>query len=162
MKIIVAVEDKQFGEAIADFVSQHEWGNDAEFKVIHVVEPVIIPAVYGYPNDLSLDLMEEQRRAGKSLLMSVGTKLTESIPAIKIKEEVLEGYPKEIIIDEAKKWPADLIVLGSHGRRGISQFLLGSVSMSVLSAAPCSVMVVKMPKQNEKSVEKVKQAAAHK
>jgi nucleotide-binding universal stress UspA family protein len=51
--------------------------------------------------------------------------------------------PKELILEEAHKWGADLIVLGSHGRRGISRFLLGSVSEAVASHAHCSVEIIR-------------------
>ena len=55
----------------------------------------------------------------------------------------LSGNPKEVILEEAKKWNADLIVVGSHGRRGIKRLLLGSVSEAVAMKAPCSVVVVR-------------------
>jgi len=43
----------------------------------------------------------------------------------------------------AKEWKADNIVMGSHGRKGLSKFLMGSVSSAVMQHAPCSVMLVK-------------------
>jgi nucleotide-binding universal stress UspA family protein len=57
--------------------------------------------------------------------------------------EVLSGNPREIILNDAKKWNADLIVVGSHGRRGFKRFLLGSVSEAVAMNAHCSVVVVR-------------------
>ena len=45
---------------------------------------------------------------------------------------VLVESPRETIVEEAKTWGADLIVVGSHGRRGITEFLLGSVSEAVV------------------------------
>jgi nucleotide-binding universal stress UspA family protein len=53
------------------------------------------------------------------------------------------GEPCGVILDTAKKWGADLIVLGSHGRRGLDRFLLGSVSEAVAIHAACSVQVVR-------------------
>jgi nucleotide-binding universal stress UspA family protein len=47
------------------------------------------------------------------------------------------------IIDLAKSWTADLIVMGSHGRTGVSRLFLGSVAEDVLKDAPCSVEIVK-------------------
>jgi nucleotide-binding universal stress UspA family protein len=55
---------------------------------------------------------------------------------------VLSGNVKEVILEEARKWDADLIVVGSHGRRGFKRFLLGSVSEAVVMNAHCSVVVV--------------------
>jgi nucleotide-binding universal stress UspA family protein len=56
---------------------------------------------------------------------------------------VLLGGPRSVIIDEADKWGADLIVVGSHGHRGFERFLLGSVSEGVARHAHCSVEVIR-------------------
>ena len=56
---------------------------------------------------------------------------------------VRTGDARHEIIDYAAAWPADLIVIGSHGRRGLDRFLLGSVSEGVVRHAPCSVEVVR-------------------
>lgn len=52
------------------------------------------------------------------------------------------GEPAQAIVHEARAWSADLLVLGTHGRRGAARLLLGSVAESVLRHAPCSVLVV--------------------
>ena len=61
---------------------------------------------------------------------------------LKISTEVMRGGPDQQIIEKAKEWNADLIVVGSHGR-GFWGRLLGSVSDGVVHHAPCSVMVVR-------------------
>jgi nucleotide-binding universal stress UspA family protein len=53
------------------------------------------------------------------------------------------GEPRAVILDAAKTWGSDLIVLGSHGRRGMDRFLMGSVSEAVAIHAHCSVEVVR-------------------
>jgi nucleotide-binding universal stress UspA family protein len=53
------------------------------------------------------------------------------------------GEPKVKILEQASKWGADLIVLGSHGRKGLKHFLLGSVSETVARHATCSVEIVR-------------------
>jgi nucleotide-binding universal stress UspA family protein len=52
------------------------------------------------------------------------------------------GDPPQIICNTAKSWEADLIVVGSHGRKGLGELLLGSVSNYVMHHAPCSVLIV--------------------
>ena len=54
-----------------------------------------------------------------------------------------EGDPETAITDYAKKWGADLIVVGSHDRSRVERFLLGSVSESIVKHAPCSVLIIK-------------------
>ena len=61
---------------------------------------------------------------------------------IQVSSEVLKGSPEQRIVEEARRWKADLIVVGSHGR-GFWGRLLGSVSDAVIHHAPCSVLVVR-------------------
>lgn len=63
---------------------------------------------------------------------------------LKISSEILRGAPDQQIIEKAKEWNADLIVVGSHGR-GFWGRMLGSVSNGVVHHAPCSVLVVRKP-----------------
>lgn len=65
---------------------------------------------------------------------------------------MLSGNAKEVILDEAQKWAADLIVVGSHGRRGFRRLLLGSVSEAVAMNAHCSVVVVRGPARPQERV----------
>jgi nucleotide-binding universal stress UspA family protein len=62
---------------------------------------------------------------------------------LKVESVVRDGHPQTVIVDEARKRSADLILLGSHGRTGLKRLLLGSVALSVVSHAPCSVEVVR-------------------
>jgi nucleotide-binding universal stress UspA family protein len=64
---------------------------------------------------------------------------------VNTKTSVMQGEAKSIIVDYAKGWGADLIVLGSHGRKGLEHFLVGSVSEAVLRHAHCSVEIVRLP-----------------
>jgi nucleotide-binding universal stress UspA family protein len=60
-----------------------------------------------------------------------------------ITTEIVEGSPKELIVEAAEKWGADLVVLGCHGFGPVKRFLLGSVSQAVALHAPCSVQIVR-------------------
>jgi universal stress protein A len=53
------------------------------------------------------------------------------------------GEPFEAIVEAAQKNNADLVILGTHGRKGVSRFFLGSVASRVISTAPCPVMTVR-------------------
>lgn len=59
---------------------------------------------------------------------------------------VIVGDARNVILDVAGEWKADLIILGSHGRTGLGRFFLGSVSEAVARHALCSVQIVRMPK----------------
>jgi nucleotide-binding universal stress UspA family protein len=77
---------------------------------------------------------EEAIDSARKTLEAAGLTTSESI-------SVLAASPKEIILQEAAVWPADWIVLGSHGSSGLSRFLIGSTSEAVATHATCSVEV---------------------
>ncbi len=56
---------------------------------------------------------------------------------------IYEGFPEECILDYAKRQEADIIIMGSHGRRGLKRMILGSVAEHIVRRAPCPVLVVK-------------------
>ena len=59
---------------------------------------------------------------------------------------VREGDARKVILDCAAEWEADLILVGSHGRKGVAHMVLGSVSEAVARYAPCSVEIVRLRK----------------
>ena len=67
---------------------------------------------------------------------------------VSVETRVLTGVPYEDIVRVAEELPADLIILGTHGRTGMSHLLLGSVAERVIRLAPCPVLTVK-PKAAE-------------
>jgi nucleotide-binding universal stress UspA family protein len=67
-----------------------------------------------------------------------------------IGEVVLKtGDPRDVIDQTAQELHADMIVMGTHGRRGISRALLGSVAETVVRSAPCPVLTVRHPKSGK-------------
>ena len=65
-----------------------------------------------------------------------------SIPAPTLQGTVRLGSPAHVILGVAREWDADLVVLGTHARRGMPRFFLGSVAETVLRKAPCSALVI--------------------
>lgn len=70
-------------------------------------------------------------------------KMTEPLAAegIDVETRLVEGVPYQAVIDEAKEWGADLIVMGTHGRSGFERAFLGSVAERVVRLAHCPVLV---------------------
>jgi nucleotide-binding universal stress UspA family protein len=67
-------------------------------------------------------------------------------PGIVVRHVFLQGDPAVEIVRYARDSAADLIVMGTHGRTGLERLLMGSVAEKVMRDAPCSVLVVKLPK----------------
>jgi nucleotide-binding universal stress UspA family protein len=142
MKILLAVDDSKYSQAAIRGVSQIAHPQDTEVRVLHVLEP-ILEAQWSSPH-VHAEMIAQRRPEATEMVK----RAAESLKAVgfKICSYALEsGIPKVVIIDEAKKWGADLIVLGSHGRTGLDRFLLGSVSEAVARYAPCSVEIVRAP-----------------
>jgi nucleotide-binding universal stress UspA family protein len=66
-----------------------------------------------------------------------------------VNTRIIEAEARNGILDIAAEWGADLIVLGSHGRKGLQRFLLGSVAEFVARHANCSVEIVRVPRKRE-------------
>jgi nucleotide-binding universal stress UspA family protein len=106
--------------------------------VVEVPSLLVAREMGGY--DRGLDAAAESKQA--EILV---TKVAEVLRSkgLKVTAAVEHGDPRSKIIDTAKEWHADLIVLGSHGRKGLDRFLMGSVSEAVARHAPCSVQIVR-------------------
>jgi len=113
---------------------------------LHVVEtPSLLVAreMGGYHSALDPAWEAESKHAEAFVAQTVEVLRSKGLKATTAVEK---GDPKSKIIDEAEKWKADLIVLGSHGRKALDRFLMGSVSDAVARHAPCSVEIVRIPK----------------
>ncbi len=156
MRVLIAVDDPSSSVAIIDFVADCGLYRDASFRVIHVMNPIMVnehPAIAYAP---FLEPATNQYAGEAREMIDAATKRLHdkvSKPAL-INADVLLGLPTTVIIEQARKWPADIIVIGSHGRSGFKQFLLGSVSREVVAKAPCSVLVVRLD-QNHQSEPKI-------
>ena len=145
MKIVLAIDGSKFSEAAAQAVITQRRPDSTEIQVLHVVEPpslLVAREMGGY--DRALDAVwEQETKQAQALVTKVADELRSK--GLKVTTTVEQGDPKSKIIDAASKWHADLIVVGSHGHKGLEHFLLGSVSDAVARHAGCSVEIVRIP-----------------
>jgi nucleotide-binding universal stress UspA family protein len=146
MRILLAIDDSKFSEAATRALIEQIKPSGNEVRVLHVMEPMTLGSEI-YIRDWEEVSTQLQVRA-QALLK----RTAEALQAKGFRAETVleEGDLKSIIMDVGEKWPADLIVMGSHGRKGLSRFLLGSTSESVVRHAHCSVQVVRLA-QSKKS-----------
>jgi nucleotide-binding universal stress UspA family protein len=145
MKILLAVDDSAYSkEALRSMVAQFK-DQDAEVRVLSVVEPVsVYISADAFPHFTpQVQEIEEDRKQQANELVAA---LTQQLQQERFKASgvVDVGDAKTKILENASNWGADLIVLGSHGWKGINRFLLGSVSEAVARHAPCSVEIVRL------------------
>jgi nucleotide-binding universal stress UspA family protein len=153
MKVLVAIDDSEYSEAAVQSVIERTWPADTEFMIVTVVEPVFTE--YAYPEG---QVLEASKKAQEQLIFNREDLLTATIkrfrkelPQAESTCWLFEGGIAETIIREAKDWPADLIVLGSHGRSGLAKMFMGSVSEQVATRLPCSVEIVRPKKAGQLS-----------
>jgi nucleotide-binding universal stress UspA family protein len=151
MKIVLAIDGSKYSEAAVQSVIEQAQPQGTEVRVLHVVQPpsqalefVVSAAgqVAGYMPTLAPEFEAELKQAGELVAKTVGLLRSKDLTATFAVEQ---GDPKSKIIEVADKWRADLIVVGSHGRKGLEHFLLGSVAEAVAHHAGCSVEIVRIP-----------------
>ncbi len=141
MKILLGIdESKSSGDVLKAVAAQFRTDN-TDVRVLHVLQP-IAPAppqmAAGYAPEL-----EGLKKPAQDLVERIAKELRSA--GFKVDTAVEIGDIRETIIDSAAAWRADLIVVGSHGQRGIQRFLLGSVTEFVARHAKCSVEIVRAP-----------------
>jgi nucleotide-binding universal stress UspA family protein len=149
MKILLAIDSSEYSAAAIKEVAKRPWPARSTVRVLSVVEPY--PAIAVEPSYGGSDILETLDREMKRRATNLTEKTVNRLKSkdLKVEARVRTGDPSSEIVDEAREWSADLIVLGSHGYTGIKRLFLGSVALSVVGHAPCSVEVVR--KQSKKS-----------
>jgi nucleotide-binding universal stress UspA family protein len=139
MKILIAVDGSEFSEAAVREVVQSR-PKDAQIQVMHVIEP--LPAVEGWAYAVNWQqILQDQRKEAEGFVAEAAKALRDA--GFTVTTAIEEGIAKSIIVEVASQYHADLVVVGSHGRKGLARFLLGSVSEGVARHAPCSVLIVR-------------------
>jgi nucleotide-binding universal stress UspA family protein len=149
MKILLAVDGSEFGDAAVEEIANRPWAPRSEVHIISVIHLPFTPTpeTQSLPDSYYSQLERAERERAGSVVNRAIARLREGGASretpLTLTSEVILGHPAETIIETAKKWGYDLIALGSHGYRGFTRFLLGSVSYAVASHAPCSVEIVR-------------------
>ena len=137
MKLLLAIDGSKCSEAATQALIAQYQSQGTEVKVLNVVDlPLPIPTSDAAAfHKLSLEHGHELVEQAEQLLNKAGYKTQTAVE---------EGDPKSKIIEQAARWKADTIVMGSHGRKGLDRFLMGSVAENVSRYAPCSVEIVRI------------------
>lgn len=140
-RILVAADSSEQASEACSFAAEEY--PDATLVLLHVINP----AEAGYSAEASIpsfseEWYEQQEAAAESLFDDLEATATEA--GVETVERVLEvGRPTQVIVDYAEDNDIDQIVMGSHGRAGMSRILLGSVAEIVVRRASVPVTVVR-------------------
>jgi nucleotide-binding universal stress UspA family protein len=144
MKVLLAIDHSQCAQAALHSVAARPWPPHTAIRVLHVIEPLSLllgRELTAQDQGIEAVWVARQEEA-KGLIEKAAEKLRGA--GMNATTALVEGDPKSQIIDVARQWDADLIVLGSHGWKGLYRFTMGSVSEAVVRHAHCSVEIVRM------------------
>jgi nucleotide-binding universal stress UspA family protein len=145
MKVLMGIDDSKCAAEIAHAFVEQVRSQNTEVLVLHVIQPLGLSAApemaAGYAPELA-----DLKQPAHDLVERIAQQLRAE--GFKAETAVETGDVRERILDSASEWRADLIVLGSHGKRGIQRFLLGSVAEFVARHAKCSVQIIRTPTGN--------------
>jgi universal stress protein A len=140
-RMLIAIESSPIGARAVDVGVDLARQLGAEIALVRVTEP---PSAHGTDAGiLARELIVQLQKEDQDLIfgfrerLSLGSSVLAFVPS---------GDPATEIVRAAKEWPADVIVIGSHGRKGMARALLGSVAEAVTRYAPCPVLVVRAEK----------------
>lgn len=151
-RILVAVDDSAISQQAFSKALSLAKVFASKLHLIHVIVPVTqeyqdasLIAFSGgfYPGGMDQVVKETWsniEEAGLSLLKDFGEKAQKAGVVAEFTQKI--GQPDREIVEFARDWGADLVVIGSHGRTGLNEFVLGSVSNYVLHHVSCSVLLI--------------------
>ena len=144
-RILLAIDDSKYSEnALRTFIAERVPALTA-VRVLHAVEPVELPfypeLTAPFPVSFS-DIEKKRREEGRKLVDRAVARLRAA--GFDADGVVRSGPVRTEVVETARKWRAELIMLGSHGRKGLARIMLGSVSDYVAHHAHCSVQIVRL------------------
>jgi nucleotide-binding universal stress UspA family protein len=142
MRLLLAIDGSEASELAMRSVADRPWPSGSTLRVL-VVARSVYPEYGGGP--FFPETVERLTRRALDEATAVATRTAESLAAteLTVDTSVRQGDPRLEIVAEAQAWPADLLLVGSHGRTGVQRWLIGSVAEYVVRHAPCSVEVVR-------------------
>ncbi|HUN62975.1 MAG TPA: universal stress protein [Candidatus Sulfotelmatobacter sp.] len=145
MRVLVATDGSQYGEAAVRAVATRPWAKGSTFKVLSSPEYPVLVGEYPYYAPEQVAELSKQSVENAKKAVHTGTESLKQA-GLTVSGEVIEPLdtPAHSILAAAEDSKTDLIVMGSHGRRGFDRLILGSVSESVALHATCSVELVRI------------------
>jgi nucleotide-binding universal stress UspA family protein len=165
MRVLLAVDGSACSEMAVHTVMGRFRPGDTQVKVLHAVEWMReMPLCFQYASGPTAghDVVESRNASferARKLVEGVAAQL--EFKGFHPSVSTPDADPRHAILEAAREWPADLIVIGSHGRQGLDRLFMGSVAESVARRAPCSVEIVGMPMPAADSDALESQHAAH-
>ncbi len=138
MKVLFAYDGSECAERALDDLQKAGLPAGTEVCLLAVIEHWLPP-----PSALEVVEHLDYNKEFLSLAKRAALRLSELQPAWQVSAETAAGAPATMLLQKAKDWGADLIVVGSHGRTTLGRFFFGSVSQKIAHTAPCPVRIAR-------------------
>lgn len=145
MRILLAIDGFPASLEAVDEVCRRPWPAGSEVRLITVrspVESLLLKEASHLPM-LHDQIFEHPTWRDVQFMYDAAAAIERLAPELTVTPVLLEGRAKDVILDEAEQWDADLIMVGSHGSGILKHIFLGSVSLAVAVNAKCSVEIVR-------------------
>ena len=148
MKLLLAVDLSECSSSAIDAVLTQFDPKTTEVRVFHATdwEQEVPPSyLFAQGKNAAKSLLHERDKILRDVAVHMTSleRLFNAAGFAASAELDTKESPSQAILNAARAWPADLIVMGSHGRSGLNRWLLGSVAEGVMRQAPCSVQIVR-------------------
>ncbi|MBA2379974.1 MAG: universal stress protein [Blastocatellia bacterium] len=145
MKVMLATDGSDFSRNAAQACCELFGKNSGvEIRIVSVYEdvPVLASEPFALAPEYYQDMVDAAKKQAEHFAQEAAEIFRSSCPDAAITTAIPRGKPATRIVDLANSWPADIVVVGSHGR-GFWGRLLGSVSSAIVHHAPCTVVIVR-------------------
>ncbi len=146
MRILLAVDGSPCSQAAVDEVALRPWPSNSELRIVSAFQIPLSPTpeAWAIPPEYYDEMERAVREQTQKVVDLASARLKKALgQSVNVTGQVLPGSPQSVILEEAERWRADLIVVGSHGYGTWHRLLLGSVSQAAVLHAKCSVEVVR-------------------
>ena len=147
MRALVAIDASECSRNAVNNVCRRQWPPGSEIELLTVLHGTVpfMPDLTFMLAAARVHSVQMQINAAPYILADAARRIQASCPGVRVTTKVMEGQPGKVIVDEARHWGADVVIVGSHARGPLRRLLLGSVSHAVHQQAPCPVQVVRPP-----------------
>lgn len=141
-RVLLAIDGSSDSQSVVTQMSHRPWPDQSEVRLITVLAPIEGNALVGSSQVVLEELVKLQHDEAVRRLEAAAAIFNRNSPGLRVTLVVRTGVPTNVILDEAQRWDADLVVVGSHGKGALLRLLLGSVSSTVAMEATCPVEIV--------------------
>lgn len=142
-KILLAIDGSITSSKALEEATQFALDQGARLRLVHVLD--VVPINWGIEYQIDMTALLEATRNTAEQILERATKQIQNA-GVPVEAALLDSEGRRIstvISEAAKNWPADLIIIGTHGRRGFDHMLMGSVAEGVLRTATVPILLVR-------------------